>query len=233
MARALAMAGVEAIYSYAGRTANPAAQPLPCRVGGFGGVEGLIAYLKETRISHVIDATHPFAAGISGNAIRACKVADVPLIALERPAWQAEPGDDWLPVANIEGAIAALPTRPSRVFLAIGRQNLPPFAARPEHDYLLRLVDPPGIPPLSGARVVVDRGPFTLAGDLALLRDHRIDIVVAKNAGGSGAIAKIEAARQLGLRVIMIARPVLPARPVLARVDEVMRRLCHEADLGL
>lgn len=233
MARALAAAEVEAVYSYAGRTACPAAQPLPRRIGGFGGVAGLIAYLREAGISHVIDATHPFAAGMSRNAVAACRATGVPLIGLERPAWQASPGDDWLPVADIAGAVAALPARPSRIFLAIGRQNLAAFAKRPGHDYLLRLVDAPVALPLAGARVVVDRGPFTLAGDLALLRDHGTALVVAKNAGGSGAVAKIEAARQLGLRVIMVGRPVLPARPLRNEVEAVMYWLRHEADRGL
>ncbi|AMY67322.1 cobK, cbiJ [Frigidibacter mobilis] len=207
--------------------------PLPCRVGGFGGAEGLAAWLRAEAVHAVIDATHPFAAQISTNAIAACAQAGVPLIALERAPWQQQPGDDWTPVPDIAAAVAALPDPPARVFLAIGRQNLAAFAAHPQHRYLLRLVDPPaGGLPVPGATVVVDRGPFTAEGDLDLMQREGVQIVVAKNAGGAGAVAKIEAARRLGLRVIMIARPALPARRTACTVEDVMRWL-HGADLGL
>jgi precorrin-6A/cobalt-precorrin-6A reductase len=228
MAAALAKAGLEAVYSYAGRTAAPVAAPLPTRIGGFGGVAGLAAWLRDNGISHFIDATHPFAARISRNAVAACAEAGVPLIALERPAWVAQDGDRWTCVADIAGAVAALPAVPAIVFLAIGRQNLDPFRARPEHRYVLRLVDPPETLPLPGARVVVDRGPFTEAGDIALMHDHGVQLVVAKNAGGSGASAKLGAARALGLPVIMIDRPAAPDRRAVGTVAEVMDWL-HDA----
>lgn len=227
-------AGINAVFSYAGRTEAPVAQPLLTRVGGFGGVAGLAAYLRAEAISHVIDATHPFAAQMSRNAIAACGEAGVALCALERPAWQAGPGDDWHHVADIAGAVAALPDDPARVFLAIGKQNLTDFAARPQHHYLLRLVDPPGALPLPDAHAVIARGPFSAAGDLALMRDHQITHVVAKNAGGAAAEAKLTAARALGLPVILIDRPALPPRKVLATVDAVMGWLAnHPARLGL
>lgn len=203
MARALADAGVDAVYSYAGRTEAPVAQPLPVRMGGFGGVAGLSAYLQTEQISHVIDATHPFAAQMSRNAVEACAAAGVPLIALERPPWQAGPGDDWTHVPDLAGAVAALGNVPRRVFLAIGRQNLDAFAGVPQHHYLLRLVDPPTEAlPLPKAEAVIARGPFTVDGDRALLRTHRIEVIVAKNAGGAGAEAKLVAARELGLPVV-------------------------------
>lgn len=228
LARALASAGMAAVYSYAGRTAAPLAQPLPVRMGGFGGVAGLVAYLKAEGISHVVDATHPFAAQMSRNAIAACAEAGVPLAVLERPGWQAGPGDDWTHVPDIASAVAALPDSPARVFLAIGKQTLAPFAAKPQHHYLLRLVDPPeGALPLPDATAVIARGPFDLASDLALLRDHRISHIVAKNAGGAGASAKLEAARALGLRVILIERPALPPRRIFAEVAAVMAWLPH------
>lgn len=223
MAQALAEAGVEGVYSYAGRTEAPMGQPIHMRVGGFGGVEGLRAWLAAEGISHVIDATHPFAAQMSGNAVAACAAEGVPLIALERAAWVAGEGDLWIQVADIPAAVAALDGPAKRVFLAIGRQHLEPFAARPQHRYLLRLVDAPTGPlPLPLADLVVARGPFDLAGDSALLRAHRIEVVVAKNAGGKGAVAKIAAARALGLPVVMIDRPVLPARKVVGSVAAVM-----------
>lgn len=225
MAQALAGAGLAAVFSYAGRTAAPLAQPLPMRVGGFGGVAGLVAYLRAEGISQVIDATHPFAAQMSRHAVLACAEAGVPLVALQRPEWQAGPGDDWRPVPDIAAAVAALPESGARVFLAIGKLHVADFAVKPGNHYLLRLVDPPGALALPDCAVEIARGPFDLAGDLALLRAHRIGLVVAKNAGGAGARAKLQAARELGLPVLMIARPAVPARPVLAEVAEVLHWL--------
>lgn len=223
MARALAEAGVDAVYSYAGRTEAPVAQPLPVRVGGFGGVAGLVAYLKAEGITHLIDATHPFAAQMSRNAVEACAATGTPLIALEREPWQAAEGDRWTHVPDLSGAVAALGQVPRRVFLAIGRQTLDAFAGAPQHHYLLRLVDPPTEPlPLPQAQAVIARGPFTVEGDRALLTDHRIEVIVAKNAGGAGAEAKLVAARELGLPVILIDRPWVPERPVARTVADVM-----------
>jgi precorrin-6A/cobalt-precorrin-6A reductase len=232
--RALAAAGVTGVYSYAGRTATPVAQPLPTRVGGFGGVDGLADYLRHEQITHVIDATHPFASQISRNAVDACAKTATPLIAYLREPWMAGPGDDWRHVATVEDAAAALPDHPARIFLAIGRQHLQPFARQPHHFYLLRLVDPPVTAlPLSDAEIVLARGPFTTEGDLALLRDHRITHVVARNAGGEGAKAKLDAARGLGLPVIMIDRPSLPERKIVQSVDQIMHWLTHSACLGV
>ena len=223
MARALAEARVDAVYSYAGRTESPVAQPLPMRVGGFGGVAGLAEYLRAEGISHLIDATHPFAAQMSRNAVAASKMADVPLIALERAPWQAAEGDRWTHVPDLPAAVAALGEAPRRVFLAIGRQTLDAFAGAAQHHYLLRLVDPPTEPlPLPRAEAVIARGPFTVAGDRVLLREHRIEAIVAKNAGGAGAEAKLVAARKLGLPVILIDRPPVPDRRVARTVAEVM-----------
>ena len=223
MARALAEADVDAVYSYAGRTEAPVAQPLPVRIGGFGGVAGLADYLRGEAITHVIDATHPFAAQMSRNAVAACAEAETPLVALEREPWQAQADDRWIHVPDLAGAVAALGEAPRRVFLAIGRQTLDAFAVAPQHHYLLRLVDPPTEPlPLPHAEAVIARGPFTLEGDRALLQDHRIDIIVAKNAGGAGAEAKLLAARELGLPVALIDRPRVPERRVARTVAEVM-----------
>lgn len=223
MARALAEAGVDAVYSYAGRTESPVAQPLPVRVGGFGGVDGLVAYLKAEGITHLIDATHPFAAQMSRNAVEACIATGTPLIALEREPWAASEGDRWTQVPDLAGAVAALGEPPRRVFLAIGRQTLDAFAVALQHHYLLRLVDPPTEPlPLPRAEVVIARGPFTVEGDRALLRDQRMEVIVAKNAGGVGAEAKLVAAREMGLPVILIDRPWVPERQVARSVDAVM-----------
>lgn len=232
LAALLAAAGIAARLSLAGRTKAPAAQPLPTRIGGFGGAEGLARYLQEERITHVIDATHPFAAQMSRNAAQACAALNLPLLALSRAPWQPQAGDRWQRVPDIAGAVAALDRPAMRVFLAVGRMHLEAFAAQPQHHYLLRLVDAPEAVPLPRHDCVVARGPFTLAGDLALMRAHGTELVVAKNAGGPGAVAKIAAARQLGLPVLMIDRPTLPDRAETHDPQAVMRWLGH-ADLGV
>ncbi|MBE0453091.1 cobalt-precorrin-6A reductase [Roseovarius autotrophicus] len=233
LAQRLAEARLPATLSYAGRVARLRSQPVPVRVGGFGGVAGLTDHLRRERVTHLVDATHPFAATMSGNAIAACAATGVPLLALTRPAWQPEQGDDWRHMPDIPAAVAALAGPPRRVMLAIGRMHLDAFAAQPQHSYLLRLVDPPEVaPPLPDCHVIVDRGPFTVAGDTALMRAHGIDLIVSKNAGGSGAEAKLAAARALGLPVMMIGRPPLPDRAEVHSVDEVLRWL-HGADLGV
>ncbi|THH38191.1 cobalt-precorrin-6A reductase [Aliishimia ponticola] len=226
---------IAATLSLAGRVERPKRQPLPLRVGGFGGAEGLADYLRASGITHVIDATHPFAAQMSLNAVQACAVTGVPLAALTRPAWQAEPGDIWQRVPDIPAAVAALDRPAMRVLLAVGRMHLAQFAPNPQHHYVLRLVDPPnGALPLPDTHIIVDRGPFSVEGDTALMQEHRIDLVVSKNAGGTGAVAKIHAARALGLPVIMIDRPALPERRELHGVDAVLGWLAdHGVDLGV
>jgi len=193
----------------------------------------LQAYLESERISHLIDATHPFAAQMSSHAVQACAATGVALLAYQRPPWQAGPGDDWQTVPDLASAVAALPDTKSRIFLAIGKQHLAEFAAKPQHHYLLRLVDPAGALPLPDAEAVIARGPFTYAGDLALLQSHRISLIVAKNAGGMGARAKLDAARTLALPVILIDRPELPARAVAGDIGEVLAWLGHRADRGV
>ena len=230
MADAVAASGLEGVFSYAGRTARPVAQPMPTRIGGFGGVAGLVDYLRQTAITHIVDATHPFAAGISQNAIAASAQTGIPLIALERPAWQPGPGDDWMTVADFESAAASLPGDGSGVFLAIGRQNLAPFLGR-AHRWMLRFAEVASHP-MPDATLIISRGPFTVPGDTELLRRHQIRHIVAKNAGGSAARAKLDAARALGLPVVMIDRPALPPRHAVTTPDQVLRWL-HDADRGV
>lgn len=233
LARALADSGADAVFSYAGRTDSPVAQPLPTRIGGFGGVEGLIGYIRDHAITHIVDATHPFAAQMSHNAVAACAQTGTALIALERPAWQAQAGDDWTHVPDLKGAVAALPDDPARIFLAIGKQNLAAFGAKPQHHYLLRLVDPGADNrALPHTSTVIARGPFDVAGDTALLQDHAITHIVAKNAGGVGAAAKLEAARHLRLPVILIDRPALPPRETADSVAKVMAWLAHSGTVS-
>ncbi|MGT2439677.1 cobalt-precorrin-6A reductase [Bradyrhizobium betae] len=232
LAAEIARAGIDAMYSYGGRTRAPADQPLPTRIGGFGGVVGLADYIRREGITHVIDATHPFAAEMSRHAVAACAETGTPLIALERAPWAMASGDNWIEVADVDAAVAALPTAPAKIFLAIGRQHIAPFAAKLQHAYTLRFVDPPEAPLPFPADVIVSRGPFTLDGELEMMRKRGIAWIVARNSGGDGARAKIDAARMLGLPVIMIARPRLPERLRVESVTEVMQWLGHRTRLG-
>jgi precorrin-6A/cobalt-precorrin-6A reductase len=224
--------------SLAGRTAAPAVQPVPVRIGGFGGAHGLARYLSAEGIDALIDATHPYAAVISANAVRAARSAGVPLLALRRPPWRPVAGDRWIEVADVPAAVAALGAGPRRVFLALGRQELAPFAQAPQHHYLVRSVDPVD-PPLAvpHATYVTGRGPFTQADDRALLREHGIEVIVAKNSGGGATYGKIAAARTLGLAVIMPSRPPLPAVHAVETVEEALAWLDHgcapRADRGV
>jgi len=233
LAAAIAAAGLDAIYSYAGRTQIPVNQPLPVRTGGFGGASGLADCIRREKITHIVDATHPFATEISRNAVAACAATNTPLIALERAPWAKMPGDHWIEVADLASAVAALPKEPARVFLAIGRQHIAPFSAQPQHAYTLRFVDAAeGLLPVPNADLIVSRGPFSFDSELEMMRTRRIEWLVSRNSGGTGARAKIDAARELGLPVIMISRPDLPDRPRTESVQEVMRWLSHRTCLG-
>jgi len=233
LADAVARAGFEATYSYGGRTRAPATQPLPTRSGGFGGASGLAEYIRREKITDVIDATHPFAVEISRNAVMACAATGARLIALERAPWVKAPGDKWIEVADLTSAVTALPLERARVFLAIGRQHVAAFGAKPQHAYTLRLVDPPIEPlPFPDADIIVSRGPFLLESELDMMRSREIEWVVARNSGSRGARAKIDAARELGLPVVMLKRPELPDRLRVESIAEVMQWLAHRTCLG-
>jgi precorrin-6A/cobalt-precorrin-6A reductase len=214
--------------SLAGRTASPVAQPVPVRIGGFGGAEGLAAHLAAERIDALIDATHPYAAIIAGNAARAARSAGVPLLALRRPPWVMVAGDRWIEVTDASAAVRALGDAPRRIFLALGRNDIAPFVQAPQHRYLVRSVDPVE-PPLSvpHASYVVGRGPFMEADDRALLMAHGIEIVVCKNSGGDATYGKIAAARMLGLAVIMLRRPALPAVAEVETIADALAWIDH------
>jgi precorrin-6A/cobalt-precorrin-6A reductase len=221
-------ADVAIMLSLAGRTAAPVAQPVPTRVGGFGGAEGLAAYLRAERIAALIDATHPYAATISANAARAAAVAGVRLLALRRPPWQPVAGDRWTEVADVPAAVRALALAPRRVFLALGRKELQPFGTAPHHHYLVRSVDPVDPPlPVPHASYLVARGPFAESAERELLTAHAIDVVVAKNSGGDATYGKIAAARGLGIEVILLRRPHLSDVPSVASIEEAAAWLDH------
>ncbi|MCB8820790.1 cobalt-precorrin-6A reductase [Microvirga rosea] len=199
------------ILSMAGRTSDPRSLPIPTRIGGFGGVEGLVRFLRDECVKRVVDATHPFAALMSRNAAEACARTGVPLLALRRPAWMRQPRDCWIDVPNIGAAVRALGAEPRRVFLTVGRLELSSFAAAPQHSYLVRTIEPVGDAlPVPNVVTIQNRGPFDEDAERALLLRERIEVVVTKNSGGAATYPKIAAARTLGLPVIVVARPEKP-----------------------
>ncbi|TIO09294.1 cobalt-precorrin-6A reductase [Mesorhizobium sp.] len=214
--------------SLAGRTGNPAAQGVPTRVGGFGGADGLAAYLHEAHVDLLIDATHPYAAQISANAAEASRKTGVPIFALRRSGWEPVDGDRWVSVDTVAEAVKALGPAPRRAFLALGRQEVAAFEAAPQHHYLIRSVDP--VEPklaVPNATYLLARGPFREADEHALLQEHRIDVVVSKNSGGEATYAKIAAARALGIEVVMIRRPVLPNVASAETVESLAAMVDH------
>lgn len=211
--------GLRVISSLAGRVANPKLPPGEVRIGGFGGADGLAAYLRDNRISAVIDATHPFARRMGWNAAAAAETTGLPLLRYERPAWLAQPGDRWIEVDDWNDAVDVLRGSARRVFLALGRQELAPFTALDEIAFIIRAVDAPDATlQFADAEIILARGPFALADERSLLTSRRIDHLVCKNSGGSATDAKLQAARELGITVVMQRRP---ARPEVPQIDAV------------
>jgi len=222
------------LLSLAGRTTNPQPQPIPVRISGFGGIDGLVKFLREETIDAVVDATHPYADQMSAHAVAACEQTGMPLASLVRPEWTREANDRWQIVANTEAAAGALGLESRRVFLSLGRQDLHVFAQAPQHHYLARLIERPDqatLPP--HLRLLQARGPFDRADEERLLREERIDVLVSKNAGGAATYAKIKAARTLGLPVVMIARPHKPAGIVMMDVEACVAWLHGLAPRGV
>ncbi|MGY1754571.1 cobalt-precorrin-6A reductase [Blastococcus sp. SYSU D01042] len=219
LATALLAEGVDVVSSLAGRVADPVLPEGEVRIGGFGGVDGLAAWLRAHPVAAVVDATHPFATAMTASAAAACALTGHPLLRLQRPGWSEQPGDDWRWVASLDEAAAAV-TGFAHVFVTTGRTGLEAFAGLTS-EVLVRSVDPPGPPLPPRTTVVLERGPFSVADELALLREHRVDVVVTKDSGGSMTAAKLTAARELGLPVVVVRRPPLPAGvPTVATVDE-------------
>ncbi len=204
---------IEVISSLAGRTKKPSILVGQVRIGGFGGAEGLANYLQENAIDFLIDATHPCAGQISIHGAIAAKITNIPHLMLVRPQWEKVSGDNWIEVESVAAAAQAIPETVSRVFITSGRQQLEPFLLRsqiyPETWYLMRSIDPPDLE-LPNSKVILDRGPFSLEQERALLRDDQIQAIVSKNSGGDATYAKIIAARELGIPIIMVQRPTIP-----------------------
>jgi precorrin-6A/cobalt-precorrin-6A reductase len=219
---------LEVTVSLAGRTASPARQAVAIRRGGFGGATGLADYLVRERIDALIDATHPYASIISGNAVAAARKADAPLVVLRRPPWVAVAGDRWMEASNVAEAVRTLGKTSRRVFVALGRNELAALKDAPQNHYLIRSVDPVDPPlPLPHVTYVTGRGPFSEADDRALMIAHQIETVIAKNSGGTATYGKIAAARALGIGVIMVRRPPAPAAPAVETVEDALAWLDH------
>jgi precorrin-6A/cobalt-precorrin-6A reductase len=218
------------ILSLAGRTREPMEQPVPVRVGGFGGAKGLAFYLRDECIAAMIDATHPFAVRIKSNATLAAAVEGIPRVAVLRPAWEPDPADQWRCVPNMERAFEAIGSRPQHVLLTVGQKELAPF--RPPHRYLIRSVDAPDLSAFEAeARVITARGPFDEPAELALMRDNAIGVLVTKNSGGAATAAKLAAARKLGLPVVMVARPAPPTGETVQTAAQAVEWLARQGEL--
>jgi precorrin-6A/cobalt-precorrin-6A reductase len=223
LAAALVAAGVPVVSSLAGRVRDPALPAGEVRVGGFGGAGGLAAWLTDHAVTAVVDATHPFAATMTAHAVAACTATGVPLVVLRRPGWTPQPG--WIWADSLTGAAALLPSLGERVFLTTGRTSLATFAGL-DLDFLVRCVEPPSGPLPRRVRVLLDRGPFTVAGERTLLRGHRIDVLVTKDSGGPLTWAKLAAAREEGVRTVVVRRPPPPPGvDAVETVDAALARL--------
>lgn len=220
---------LEITTSLAGRTSAPRQMPGRLRIGGFGGAAGLAEWMVSNRVGLAVDATHPFAAAISANLCAACDAAGVPRLALTRPPWRAVPGDRWIDVAGFVEAAVALAGIGPRIFLSVGSQKLEGFASANHVHFVVRMIDPPRTPlPLHDCSVVLGRGPFEVAAEADLLRRERIDGMVSRNSGGTATYAKIAAARELGLPVVMIAPPPPPAGPRAEELEGALQWIATE-----
>ncbi len=218
-------AGLEPVSSLAGRTRTPRLPPGEVRIGGFGGIEGLRAFLRTGGFRAVVDATHPFAGRITLHAMKATAALGLPYLRLERPPWKPGPGDRWISAPDLDTALDLLPGRPCRIFVNLARRELPKLADLRHHRWILRTVDPVhGILP-AHVLPVHGRPPYTAAGDRVLLQRLRIDWLLVRNSGGEGAYPKLVAARELGLPVVMVERPCPFAHPAVATVEEAYRWL--------
>ncbi|MEU0674018.1 cobalt-precorrin-6A reductase [Streptomyces sp. NPDC006172] len=220
--------GVRLTSSLAGRVASPRLPPGEVRVGGFGGTEGLTAWLRDNAVDALIDATHPFAGTISFHAARAAATAHVPLLALRRPGWVPVEGDRWHEASSLEEAAGLLTGLGERVFLTTGRMGLAAFADLAGLWFLVRSVDAPEPPHPPRMEVLLDRGPFTLDGERELLRRHRVDVLVTKDSGGAATAPKLTAAREAGIPVVVVRRPDAPEGVPVATDPEQAARWITE-----
>jgi precorrin-6A/cobalt-precorrin-6A reductase len=226
LAERLVADGVDVLSSLAGVTARPARRAGRVRSGGFGGVDGLIRHLREHPVDAVIDATHPFASVMPFNVAKACEATGSPSCRLLRPPWTPSPGDRWVEVADLPAAAEALRSSGARrVLLTVGRQSTWAFVDL-DAWFLIRAIERPDVAP-ADHRLLLDRGPFDVVSELALLREHGIDAIVSKNAGGEATSAKLDAAREAAIPVVMVRRPPQPDQPVVGDVESAVAWLAQ------
>ena len=224
-ARLSGRANLSVISSLAGRVVDLRLPEGEVRVGGFGGVDGLASYLVNEKIAIVIDVTHPYAARISQNAEIACGRTGLPLIVLDRPPWNRVDGDRWHEVDDFESAAMLVNVKNARIFLSIGRQELASFSACSNAWFLIRAIEKPTEHLPQHHQLVLQRGPFQLEDELQLLRGHAIDYVVSKNSGGSATYSKVEAARSLGIPIVMVRRPLKHSVETFQTIEAVVAKL--------
>ncbi|HEY8577909.1 MAG TPA: cobalt-precorrin-6A reductase [Devosia sp.] len=221
LANRLVALGHDVTTSLAGRTQDPLLPQGNLRMGGFGGVQGLAAYLLGAQIEQLVDATHPFAGQMSRNAVAAAEAANISLLRLVRPAWEPALGDAWIYTQGTAEAAAALPAD-ACVLLTTGHAGLEHFLERGDCRFLVRIIEAPAAALPAHARLLQIRPPFHLLDELALMEREAITHLVTKNSGGTQTASKLEAARRLGVKVIMIARPVYEPANEVASVDEAL-----------
>jgi precorrin-6A/cobalt-precorrin-6A reductase len=232
LAGALDAAGVHVTSSLAGRVSRPRLPAGTVRVGGFGGPHALARWLTEHDAVAVADATHPFAERISASAATACPRAGVPLLRLQRPGWSDGPDDRWHWVEDLDAAAAAIPALGERVLLTTGRQGLSAFADVQDAWFLVRCVEQPDPPLPPHHQLLLDRGPYTLDGELALIDEHRIGLLITKDSGGTHTEAKLKAARRRGLPVIVVRRPPAPDVATVPTVADALAWSLDRAHAG-
>jgi precorrin-6A/cobalt-precorrin-6A reductase len=226
LAERLVEAGQNVVSSFAGVTRAPLLPQGEIHIGGFGGIEGLAEFLKRDHSTHVIDATHPFAAQMSTHAVAACKCLGLPLLRLERRPWAVLQGEDRLDVASMREAAAACPDG-ARVMLTTGHKGLEPFLVRDGLSGIIRTIEPVDFALPERWRLLLDRPPYHVPGETALMSDHRITHLVTKNAGAAATEAKLHAAVKRGVQVVMIARPIKPPCPSAETLDEAFEWALH------
>ncbi|AYY15757.1 cobalt-precorrin-6A reductase [Actinobacteria bacterium YIM 96077] len=233
LAAELVRHGVHVVSSLAGRVRAPRLPDGEVRIGGFGGARGLATWLRETGVRCVVDATHPFASRISQSAASGTGEAGVPLLRLERAGWHAGAADDWRWAGSLDEAAQLCARLGTRIFLTTGRQGLAAFAGLDQPWFLIRCVDPPDPPLPARCEVVLDRGPYTVDGEIDLMRQHGIDLLVTKDSGGTYTAAKLDAARRLGVPVVVVRRPSRPRVHTVETVDEAAAWvLAHAGAIG-
>lgn len=213
--------GHEVVTSLAGRTSDPMRPRGALRVGKFGGVSGLVAYLKASAIDRLVDATHPYAGLISTNAVAAAKATGVPLVRLMRPAWGRPAGADWVDVDGFGAAERALPSG-AEVLLTTGHEGLDEFIERDDCSFLVRLIEAPDFALPPHMKLVLARPPYSVEGEMMLMRQNHVSYLVTKNSGGTQTVAKIEAARRLGVTVVILKRPNYGPATEVATVEDAI-----------